>query len=224
VLVQRPRAAQGREATALAVTIEEVLQVEGRHVQAARHGRHRRTLQLRQLQRAFDLQAGTALCIHVHDTFHIAQLHAGTQHRVARQVGHAGRVAGIAAVVQHQAAALVVGHHLLVAGGARRGHLGRLPEAAIEGHGELAEALQAVGTGQGERCGDAHALAIQRAPVSRRGGQHHGGAAACGGGRRDRCGLRLGLGEGAGRQQQGQGKGEGTAAHRRATPWKRRTD
>jgi hypothetical protein len=217
------RAAQGREATALAVTVEEVLQVEGGHVQAARHRRHRRALQFRQLQRAFDLQARMALRVHAHDALHVAQLHAGAQHRVARQVGHAGRVAGIAAIVQHQAAALVVGHHLLIAGSARRGHFGRLPEAAIEGHGELAEALQAVGTGQGQRRGDAHALAIQRAPVGRRGGQHHGGAAARAEG--DAAGAACGWAWARRRPAAaGTGQGRGTAAHRRATPWKRRTD
>ena len=99
-----------------------------------------------------------ALRVHAHDALHVAQLHAGAQHRIARQVRQAGGVAGSTAIFQHQAAALVVGHHLLIAGRARRGHFGRLPEAAIEGHGELAEALQAVGTGQGERRSDAHAL------------------------------------------------------------------
>ncbi|MNV32896.1 hypothetical protein D3C71_1242470 [compost metagenome] len=220
VFGQAAGTAQGREAAALAVAVEEVFQVEGGHAQGARHHRHRRTIQRGQHQRAGHLQARGALGVHPHDAFHVAQDHAGAQVGAGREVGHLAGIAGVAAVIEQQAAVCIVSRYLGMAGAVRCGHFAGLPEASVEGHAEFAEAGQPVGAGQGQRRGDAHLLAVQGAPVGGRGGQGDAGLGAGDRGSGLRPCRRRRLGMDGGGQRQREGEHEGGTTHEGTTPGK----
>ncbi|MNM78814.1 hypothetical protein D3C81_907320 [compost metagenome] len=168
LLLCRLRAAQGRIATALAVAIEIILEVERRDTQATGHGRWlQRTQVTAHLQRGGELQTVAAVIALVDDALHVAQLRAGTQHHAFSQVRHATRLTLAAAIVQAQAAPGVVGDHGGLLRAAGSGHFAGLPQAATERGGQLAETLQTILPGQGQRCGDAHLHAFQCFPVGR---------------------------------------------------------
>ncbi len=164
--LRRLRAAFGGETAAVAIAVEQVLEVEGRHAHVARHLRRRGARRRLDPRRGGQLQAPAAVAA-LDDAFGIVDHAADAWRRATGEVADLGRIALRAAVVQKEPPPGVACGQRGVFGRARPCQFAGLPAPAVEGHGQFAIAAQRIAAGDGQRCLDTDAHAIQRLPVDR---------------------------------------------------------